>query len=278
MHKLSAWLLAGTLWLPLAVGCGDKTDNEDKTDKTNQIPGGGTPGGGNTPSGGSTSETGGETGSTEQSNPSDERQSLNNLAQIAIAMHLYHDVYIAVPPPASLDAEGKPLLSWRVHLLPFLEQDELYKQFKLDEPWDSEHNKSLIAKIPDVYKTPCRPALEEGATSYLVPTGTNTMFPPSRKRGTDSLTGGVSLAQVPDGTSNTLLVVEAARDKAVPWTKPDDLPFDPAKPREGLAGMRAGGFLGARGDASVQKFPAAIDDTNLGRLIIKDDGMVVTIP
>src|SRR5262249_21734482 len=68
-------------------------------------------------------------------------QSTNNLKQIALAMHSYHDTMGRFPPAIVRDKEGKPLYSWRVLLLPYLEQQNLYNQFKLDEPWDSEHNR-----------------------------------------------------------------------------------------------------------------------------------------
>jgi len=79
-------------------------------------------------------------------------QSNNNLKQIAIAFHQYHDTYKSLPLHAIYSKDGKtPLLSWRVAILPFIEQDALYKQFKLDEPWDSEHNKKLIPLMPRIY-------------------------------------------------------------------------------------------------------------------------------
>src|SRR5262249_30142494 len=79
-------------------------------------------------------------------------RSANNLKQIGLAMHNYHDVNGAFPPAAVCDKTGKPMLSWRVLILPYIEQDALYKEFKLDEPWDSEHNKKLLAKMPKVYE------------------------------------------------------------------------------------------------------------------------------
>ena len=81
-------------------------------------------------------------------------QSMNNLKQFALAMHNYHDTNGKFPAASSFDKDGKPLLSWRVHVLPYLEQAELYKQFHLDEPWDSEHNKKLIEKMPNVLASP----------------------------------------------------------------------------------------------------------------------------
>src|SRR5260370_4929892 len=73
-----------------------------------------------------------------------DRQCANNLKQIGLALHNYNDAYARLPAVANFDKQGKPLLSWRVHLLPFIEQEDLYKEFHLDEPWDSEHNKQLI--------------------------------------------------------------------------------------------------------------------------------------
>src|SRR5262249_54155708 len=76
-------------------------------------------------------------------------QGQNNLKQIALAMHNYNDAYNGkLPAHAIYSKDGKkPLLSWRVAILPFIEQDNLYQQFHLDEPWDSEHNKKLIPML-----------------------------------------------------------------------------------------------------------------------------------
>src|SRR5882672_4340583 len=70
----------------------------------------------------------------------------NDLKQLALAMHNYHSAYGQLPPAAVRDKNGKLLLSWRVLILPYIEQDNLFKEFKLEEPWDSDHNKKLIAK------------------------------------------------------------------------------------------------------------------------------------
>jgi hypothetical protein len=77
-------------------------------------------------------------------------QSVNNLKQIGLALHNYHDVYKSFPPAAIYSKDGKPLLSWRVAMLPYLHtsQGNLLKKFRLDEPWDSEHNRALIARMP----------------------------------------------------------------------------------------------------------------------------------
>ncbi len=93
-------------------------------------------------------------------------QSVNNLKQIALAMHNLHDVNNHFPPQAIVDDDGKPLLSWRVAMLPYLEQQDLYNEFKLDEPWDSEHNKALIPRMPAVFAIPGAAKPEPGKTFY----------------------------------------------------------------------------------------------------------------
>jgi RNA polymerase sigma factor (sigma-70 family) len=102
------------------------------------------------------------------------RQSINNLKLIALAMHNRQDTYRSFPASAIYGKNGKPLLSWRVELLPFLEQDNLYKQFHLDEPWDSEHNKKLLDKMPDIFHVPGQK--DKTGTFYQVFVGEGTMF------------------------------------------------------------------------------------------------------
>lgn len=159
-------------------------------------------------------------------------QSRNSLRQIAIAMHNYHDAHRSFPARAIFDEEGKPLLSWRVHLLPFLDQQKLYDQFHLDEAWDSPHNKKLIAQMPAVYANP-NLVPGENKTNYLLLTGESTAFEDEE---------GPTLRAITDGSSNTIMAVEANADQAVVWTKPDDLEFDPKKPLAGLGQLRDGGF------------------------------------
>src|SRR5262249_24889998 len=138
----------------------------------------------------------------------------NNLKQIALAFHNYHDSNGAFPQAALYDKDGKATLSWRVVILPYIEQDNLYQQFKLDEPWDSAHNKKLLAKMPPVYKHPFAKPSSPYGTFYQVAVGKGTIF--EGKRGT-------RIQEITDGTSNTILVLTAAKD--VPWTKPEDQPF-----------------------------------------------------
>jgi hypothetical protein len=190
----------------------------------------------------------------------------NNLKQIALAMHNYLSVYNTFPPHAIYSKDGKPLLSWRVAILPYIEQDNLYKQFKLDEPWDSPNNKPLIAKMPQIYVIPnAKPTKDPGMTFYQVFVGKDAGFERSEK--------GTEITSVTDGTSNTILVAEAA--DPVIWTKPDDLAFDPAKPLPKLGGLFPTGFNVAFMDGSVRFIRQNIDAQTLRALITRNGGEVV---
>jgi len=149
----------------------------------------------------------------------DETFKLSALRQLGLAFHNYHDVYNRFPG-ANSDNANDAKLSWRVHLLPYIEQAELYQQFHLDEPWDSEHNKTLIDKMPELFKT--NGVEDAGKTSFHVLTGDNMPF---------GQEDPVRIQNVTDGTSNTLLVVEAGADKAVEWTKPEELKFNNDDPK-----------------------------------------------
>jgi hypothetical protein len=193
-------------------------------------------------------------------------ESANNMKQIMLAFHMYHDVKKAFPAHASYSPDGKPLLSWRVHVLPYIEQQALYEQFKLDEPWDSPHNRALIAQMPQVYQNPNLP-LEAGKTNYLAVVGE-----PCIMDGTDK---GKGLPHVTDGTSNTIMLVEAAPSEAVEWTKPDDLEFDASNPTAGLGGVRPGGWNAGFADGSVQMIADTIDPAQLKAFFTRAGGEIV---
>lgn len=196
--------------------------------------------------------------------------SANKLKQIGLAMHNYHDTHRAFPPAFSRDKQGKPLLSWRVHVLPFLDQEALYKEFRLNEPWDSEHNQKLIARMPAVYRGANQKLADEGRTPFVVPVGAATIFTGGPK--------GLRVAEVSDGTSHTALAVEADDAHAVIWTKPDDLKFDPKQPQAGLAEYKPGGFAILMGDGSVHFLPATIDKKTLAAIFTRNGGEVVKWP
>jgi hypothetical protein len=187
------------------------------------------------------------------------RSSANNLKQIGLALHNYHDVNLRLPPAAICDKDGKPLLSWRVAILPYIEQEALYKRFKLDEPWDSEHNKKLAEVRIKAYEVPGLQGLPPGMTHYRALVGGGATF---------ELTEGVKFAQVKDGLSNTIMVVEAK--DGVPWTKPDDLTYSPEKLPE--IGYFKDGFNALFGDGSVRWIKRGIDPKTLHALITRAGG------
>ena len=146
---------------------------------------------------------------------SPERTEIRNLREISLAMHNHHSAYRAFPKSAIVDASGKPLLSWRVKLLPFLEQESLYDQFHLDEPWDSPHNKKLIAKMPAIFASFGSDATS-GQTQYVGVVDETSVLRPE----------GVSFRDIEDGASNTAMLVMANQANKVTWTKPADLSLD----------------------------------------------------
>ena len=180
-------------------------------------------------------------------------RSRKNLYQIALAFHNYHEKHDKLPGYANFDSNRKPLLSWRVHLLPYLGDDakKLYSEFHLNEPWNSEHNKQLIKRMPDAYSVPLEKPLKEGHTCYVVPRSVLTLFPPNENNNKWQQTFG----DVYEGLGGIILVVEADRETAVPWTKPADLQFDRSKPLSKLGNLREGGFLVSWASGKISFIP-----------------------
>lgn len=195
-------------------------------------------------------------------------RSINNLKQIMLAMHNYYDTFQHMPSD-SYDEDGKPLLSWRVHILPFLDQVALYNQFHLDEPWDSEHNRKLIHTVPAQYTTPVDQALAtEGRTRYLRPLGEG--LPASKE-------GELKFQDITDGTSNTLAVVEVPAANAAIWTRPDDFKVDMTFPIQSMLPGDTKGMIGARYDGSVQNFlKKSLSDDILKALLTHAGGEVAS--
>jgi hypothetical protein len=191
-------------------------------------------------------------------------QASNNLRQLMIGMLNYESAYQHFPLQAIAGADGKKLLSWRVALLPFMEELDLYQQFHLDEPWDSEHNLKLLEQMPDVYRSPN--VTLEGKTLYLAVTGPGTAFESGKKR---------RLRDVTDGLSNTIGLVEVAPSAAVPWTKPEDFTYEEGADLSGLQGVRPGGFLVAFLDGSTRLIAKTVDLDVLRKLFLINDGEVL---
>jgi hypothetical protein len=194
-------------------------------------------------------------------------KSTNNMHQLSLAAFNYLDRYGAFPPAYTTDKDGKRLLSWRVYLLPYLGQEKLYKEFHLDEPWDSDHNRKLIARMPAVFRSSANPKLiADFKTTYLAPIGEATMWPGAK---------GVRISEVTDGTSNTIFLVDAADDHAVEWTRPQDLDYDAKAPMKGLGGRYHNVFLAAMADGSVRLISNSITKTTLQAAFTRNGGEVL---
>ena len=195
-------------------------------------------------------------------------QAMNHAKMLMLGLFNYESAHGNFPAHASYDDDGKPLLSWRVHILPFLEQQALYDQFHLDEPWDSEHNRKLIPLMPAVFLDPSSPLPPaDGKTHYLGVVGEGVFFHNADK--------GRQLREIRDGTSNTIALVQASDDAAVTWTKPEDWKYDPQQPLLGLGGLHPGIFLAGFADGHVRAISSTIDLDVLRALFTADGGEVV---
>ncbi|HEX3447935.1 MAG TPA: sigma-70 family RNA polymerase sigma factor, partial [Isosphaeraceae bacterium] len=193
--------------------------------------------------------------------------SINNLSRIGLAMHSFvANSKETRYPPAAIRKDGKPLLSWRVAILPYLGQQALYDKFRLDEPWNSPHNKTLLNQMPDIYAPVVRTDEPRGSTYYQVFTGPGALFE-------DEV--GPGIQDIKDGSANTFMVVEAGGP--IPWTKPEDISYDKEKPLPKLGRQFDDGFHAAFADGSVRFLSNAINPDIVRRLITRSGGEFVTV-
>ncbi|MCA9085820.1 MAG: DUF1559 domain-containing protein [Planctomycetaceae bacterium] len=194
---------------------------------------------------------------------------LNSLKQIALAMHNFHESYGHFPPQALVDKDGKRLLSWRVLILPYLDNGPLYQQFHLDEPWDSPHNIKLVSSMPFAYRgsQTDEDAIRAGKTRMTTPLTKDSVF---GRPGS-----GMKIQSILDGTSNTLLVAEAAPDQTFIWTKPDDVVIPSENPLSVLLDAAAKGFHACLSDGSARLIPQSIDEATLRALLTVDGREVI---
>jgi prepilin-type processing-associated H-X9-DG protein len=197
-------------------------------------------------------------------------QCSNHLKQIALAFHNYHDTYGTFPPAYIADEDGQPKHSWRVLLLPFMEQQALYSMYDFDEPWDSPVNAMVTNTVLPVFQCPSDPASGMPITSYMVITGPGTVFDGDQATGIRDIT---------DGTSNTLLVVEVA-GTGTSWAEPVDLdvgnlnlPF--ARGGNSPGSYHPGGINAAMCDGSVRFLPNGINPATFNALITRSGGEMV---
>ena len=190
------------------------------------------------------------------------QQCVNNLKQIALAMHNYHDRYKTFPPAYLEDETGRPAHSWRVLILPFVEQSPLYDQYDFSKPWDSPENQMVGQTAVPIYSCPSDPG-SQTHTSYMVITDPDTVFPAAEALG---------IGEISDGTSNTLLVVEVP-GVSVDWTEPADV--SKAELLRAIRNARTnhpGGFNAALADGSVRFIATSIDPRTLEALMTRGAG------
>jgi hypothetical protein len=190
---------------------------------------------------------------------------MQTLQFMGLAMLNYVNTHKKLAPSSSLkpehwDAEGKPLLSWRVYILPFGEGGGLFDQFQLTEPWNSENNRKWTKERAPGLSLADDPTL----TRILAFYGHGALYGDDMK--------GEGLEQITDGLEETIMFVEVARDRAVPWAEPVDLAFDPENPRAALGKIEGDYFLAVFCSGRVRKIRADIPNDKLAALITKAGG------
>ena len=217
--------------------------------------------------------------------------SSNHLKQLALGFHNFHDTYGCFPPAAVIGPDGKPWHSWRVLLLPFLDEMALYKQYDFSQPWDSPKNLAVAEKMPPVFRDPAREGPLDTLTDYAAITGDAAMFQSGAVTMTSAddfpacLTAGkkVGFASVTDGTSNTIAFATVDPARKIPWTKPEDIVLDDTFPGIGKpAGIGAihpvgNGRVGlfAFADGSVHIIADTVDTETLRKFLTRAGGEVV---
>lgn len=166
-------------------------------------------------------------------------ESANKLRQTALAFHNFESANGSFPSPVMVHESGKRY-SWRIAILPYIGEQELYNQYRFDEDWDSANNAKITAKMPDFFRGPEDPK-DSTTTNWMMLSGPGGMFD-----------GELSLpiAGIRDGTSNTIMAVESK--SSVHWAKPEDITIDPKTGIPQLGGVHEGGFHAAFGDGSVR--------------------------
>jgi hypothetical protein len=194
-------------------------------------------------------------------------QSSNNLKQLALAMHNYHSVHKKFPAAVMTAMDGKTKYSWRVALLPFLGQKNLYDAYNFEEPWDSPDNLKVLNAMPNTFRHPGEP---EGTTtsSYYALIGKQTAWGDGNT--------GIGLRDIVDGSSNTALIVGAKR--AIPWTKSEDIKYSADEDVPALGGYEPSGFNALLGDGSVRLISKTIDEKTLRAIITRNGKEVFTFP
>jgi hypothetical protein len=176
----------------------------------------------------------------------------------------YHEAKGRLPPAVVYGSDGQPLYGWRVLILPYIEEDDLYKQFHLDEPWDSPHNIALLPQMPATYAPP-------GSKVSKVPPHHTVCHVFVGKGAAFEGREGLRLPMdFPDGTSNTILVIEGG--PPVPWTKPEEIDYAPDRPLPPLCTLFKHGFRVAMADGSSRWLTDDISEATLRAMITRNGG------
>ncbi|QDU95331.1 DUF1559 domain-containing protein [Lignipirellula cremea] len=196
----------------------------------------------------------------------------NNLKQIGIALHMYHEAHRSFPPAFITDENGKPMHSWRVLILPYMEQAGLHNQYDFDEPWDGPNNRQLMERCPSVFRCPSDPG-DPSSTLYQVVVGPGTGW---------KANAGTKIQDITDGTSRSIAVFEAD-GPGRNWLDPTALTLDEVLPAaEKTPGREAdprhphpGGRQIMFFDASTRFLSESIDPKVLRQLLLINDGEVI---
>jgi hypothetical protein len=188
------------------------------------------------------------------------QKAAENVRYLMLAMHNYMSSYNKFPPAWTEDAGGRKLFSWRVLMLPYIEQSSLWDKLKRDEPWDSAHNRPILesAPMPLIYESPgvTLPKSHTAMLAILAPNGLILTGDKKHAFGTPN-----------DGTANTIAIFEAPAAKAVPWYEPGDFVPNPGDPTSGMFGARPGGMLAALADGRVIAVPETTDKAQVSALL-----------
>lgn len=194
-------------------------------------------------------------------------QSSNNMKQLGLALHNYHDVHNAFPPVVVKDANGQPLYSGRVLLLPYMEQQALFSAWKPDEPWDSAANLPLSRTTMQVFQDPSNASPTPGETNYFFITGAGAMFEDTGQR--------MSFADISDGTSNTIMMVEV-KGQGASWAEPRDIDISAAVPLP--PSNHPGGNIVLFGDGSVRMIDSSLPPQTIRAALTRNGGEPISLP
>jgi len=184
----------------------------------------------------------------------DKQASVKQMRQIGLALQFYHDAHKHFPTAVVMGPDGKTPHSWRLEMLPYLDAKGVYDRYKMDEPWDSEHNLALVKEVADIFRMPSEQAKDD--CGYFLLTGPSTPFDGEKT---------TTIRKIIDGTSITVAIVEAKR--SIPWSKPEDIPYDANQPLPKLGGFFDDGFHVGFLDSSVVFLPNDFDEKTLRAMI-----------